>query len=47
MDKSLRFTIVYEDGGEGWMARVVEVPGALSRAARARKRTPTCSTRCG
>jgi predicted RNase H-like HicB family nuclease len=32
MDESLRFTIVYEDGGEGWvMARVVEVPGAMSQ----------------
>jgi predicted RNase H-like HicB family nuclease len=32
IDESLRFTIVYEDGGEGWiMARVVEVPGAMSQ----------------
>ena len=32
MDESLRFTIVHEDGGEGWiMARVVEVPGAMSQ----------------
>jgi predicted RNase H-like HicB family nuclease len=32
MDESLRFTIVYENGGEGWiMARVVEVPGAMSQ----------------
>lgn len=32
MDESLRFTIVYEDGGEGSiMARVVEVPGAMSQ----------------
>jgi hypothetical protein len=32
MDESLRFTIVYEDGGEGWtMARIVEVPGAMSQ----------------
>lgn len=32
MDESLRFTIVYEDGGERWiMARVVEVPGAMSQ----------------
>ena len=48
MDESLRFTIVYENGGEGWiMARVVEVPGAMSQAAPAKKRTPTRSTRCG
>jgi predicted RNase H-like HicB family nuclease len=32
MGESLRFTIVYGDGGEGWiMARVVEVPGAMSQ----------------
>jgi predicted RNase H-like HicB family nuclease len=29
---ALRFTIRYEDGGEGWiMARVEEVPGAISQ----------------
>ena len=35
MDESLRFTIVYENGGEGWiMARVVEVPQELARSRR-------------
>jgi predicted RNase H-like HicB family nuclease len=32
MDEPLRFTILYEEGGEGWiMARVLEVPGAMSQ----------------
>lgn len=32
MSDSLRFTIVYEDGDDGWIvAQVKEVPGALSQ----------------
>jgi len=32
MSESLRFTIRYSDGGEGWiMAQVEEVPGAISQ----------------
>jgi len=32
MGDSLRFTIVYSDGGEGWtMAQVEQVPGAISQ----------------
>ncbi len=32
MNDSLRFTIVYEDGGDGWLvAQVKEVPGAVSQ----------------
>jgi len=32
MSDSLRFTIRYSDGGEGWvMAQVEEVPGAISQ----------------
>jgi predicted RNase H-like HicB family nuclease len=32
MSEPLRLTIVYEDGGDGWiMASVPEVPGALSQ----------------
>jgi predicted RNase H-like HicB family nuclease len=32
MSKSLRLTIVYEDGGGGWVvASILEVPGALSQ----------------
>lgn len=34
MSESLRLTIVYEDAGDGWiLARVPEVPGAISQAA--------------
>ena len=32
MSESLRFTIVYEDGDDGWLvAQVKEVPGAVSQ----------------
>jgi predicted RNase H-like HicB family nuclease len=32
MSDTLRFTIRYSDGGEGWiMAQVEEVPGAISQ----------------
>lgn len=32
MSDSLRFTIVYEDGDDGWLvAQVKEVPGAVSQ----------------
>lgn len=32
MSDSLRFTIVYEDGEDGWLvAQVKEVPGAVSQ----------------
>ena len=32
MSESLRLTIVYEEGGDGWIvASVPEVPGALSQ----------------
>jgi predicted RNase H-like HicB family nuclease len=32
MSESLRFTVRYEDAGEGWVtAQVVEVPGAISQ----------------
>lgn len=32
MSESLRFTIRYSDGGEGWtMAQVEQVPGAISQ----------------
>jgi predicted RNase H-like HicB family nuclease len=34
MSESLEFTVVYEDGGEGWtMARIVEVPEIISQGA--------------
>ena len=34
MTESVRLTIVYEDAGDGWvLARVPEVPGAISQAA--------------
>lgn len=33
MSESLRLTIVYEDGGDGWVvASIPEVPGALSQS---------------
>jgi len=32
VSESLRFTILYEDGGDGWVvAQIKEVPGALSQ----------------
>lgn len=32
MSGSLNLTVVYEDGGKGWvLARVLEVPGAISQ----------------
>ncbi|MGI8429992.1 MAG: type II toxin-antitoxin system HicB family antitoxin [Solirubrobacteraceae bacterium] len=32
MDDTLRFTVRYTDGGEGWvMAQVEQVPGAISQ----------------
>lgn len=32
MSGSLNLTVVYEDGGNGWvLARVLEVPGAISQ----------------
>lgn len=49
MNHKLRMTIAYDEPDEeGWIvARVVEVPGAISRAERVRRHARTSSMPCG
>jgi len=42
MSNSLELTVRYQDAGEGWVtAQVLEVPGAITEGAAARRRART------